>query len=183
MPVPVAAPCESGLAPAGVEKRRSVRLHDARYVDRRVYRLADVAALRGGVPPPGIDQRALGRALGKHVQSIRKWTREGMPCRRVGRFVRYDVDACREWLAARPDKRQSRGRALNGGTICHPLAVGLELGMRDQLRRVAAEHDVSVSTLLREGARRVLAALGDPVDPPERLPHLLPDHHAELELA
>ena len=31
-------------------------------------------------------------------------------------------------------------------------------------------------TLLREGARRVLMALGEPVDPPERLPHLRDDH-------
>ena len=48
--------------------------------------------------------------------------------------------------------------------------------MRDQLRDVAQRLDVSVSTLLREGACRVLMALGEPVDPPERLPHLRDDH-------
>ena len=48
--------------------------------------------------------------------------------------------------------------------------------MRDQLRDVAQRLDVSVSTLLREGARRVLMALGEPVDSPERLPHLRDDH-------
>ena len=98
-----------------------------------------------------------------------------MPCRRTGRFVRYDVDACREWLPARP-KRQRRGRALNGGTVRHPLALGLELDTRNQLRRVGAEHDVSVSTLLREGARQVLAAFGEPIKPPERLRHLRDDY-------
>ncbi len=56
------------------------------------------------------------------------------------------------------------------------VGVGLELDIRDQLRRVAAEHDVSVSTLLREGAGRVLAALGEPVEPPERLRHLRDNH-------
>ena len=94
---------------------------------------------------------------------------------RVGRFCRYDVEVCRAWLAARP-ARIRRGRRLNGGTLNVPISAGVELHMRDQLRDVAQRLDVSVSTLLREGARRVLMALGEPVDPPERLPHLRDDH-------
>ena len=94
---------------------------------------------------------------------------------RVGRFCRYDVEVCRAWLAARPT-RVRRGRRLNGGTLNVPISAGVELHMRDQLRDVAQRLDVSVSTLLREGARRVLMALGEPVDPPERLPHLRDDH-------
>ena len=94
---------------------------------------------------------------------------------RVGRFCRYDVEVCRVWLAARPT-RFRRGRRLNGGTLNVPISAGVELHMRDQLRDVAQRLDVSVSTLLREGARRVLMALGEPVDPPERLPHLRDDH-------
>ena len=98
-----------------------------------------------------------------------------MPVERIGRFCRYDVEVCRAWLAARPT-RIRRGRRLNGGTLNVPISAGVELHMRDQLRDVAQRLDVSVSTLLREGARRVLMALGEPVDPPERLPHLRDDH-------
>lgn len=166
----------AGVESAGVEPRPVRRLHDVRFRPIRVYDLVDVqAAITARRPPPGLNQRDVARALGKHPQSIRNWTRQGLPCERIGRFLRYDVEACRAWLVGRP-KRQHRGRRLNGGTVNHPLAVGLELRMRDQLRRVAAEHDVSIGTLLREGARRLLAALGEPVDPPERLPHLRADH-------
>ena len=115
------------------------------------------------------------------VQLVNAWRQrghvgDGRLFRGIGRPVpRYELESCRAWLAARP-KRQRCGRALNGGTVRLPLAVGLKLGMRDQLRRVAAEHEVSISTLLGEGGRRVLMALGKPVDPPERLPHLRDDH-------
>ena len=132
-------------------------------------------AIRKRQAPPGGDQRAVAAALGKHAQSVRNWTRQGMPVERVGRFCRYDVEVCRAWLAARPT-RIRRGRRLNGGTLNVPISAGVELHMRDQLRDVAQRLDVSVSTLLREGARRVLMALGEPVDPPERLPHLRDDH-------
>ncbi len=165
------------IAAAGTEPREVHRLHDVRSRPVRVYDYEMVCrAVARRRPPAGIDQRALAAALGKSLSAVRVWTRQGMPHRALGRYRRYDVDACRRWLAARPDRRQHRGRALNGGTVNVPLAVGMELATRDQLRAVADRLDVSISTLLREGARRVLGALGEHVEPPERLPHLRDDH-------
>ena len=53
-------------------------------------RLVDVeCAIRKRQAPPGGDQRVGAAALGKHAQSVRNWTRQGMPVERVGRFCRY----------------------------------------------------------------------------------------------
>ena len=70
------------------------------------------------------DQRAVAAASGKHAQSVRNWTRQGMPVERVGRFCRYDVEVCRAWLAARPT-RFRRGRRRNGGTLNVPISAGV----------------------------------------------------------
>ena len=105
----------AGVEPAGVEIRDLPCWGEVR---RRRVRAYDVAAVEVAMaarrPPPGLDQQHLARALGKSTQSIRNWTREGLPVERIGPHRRYDLPACQAWLAARP-KRQARGRTLNGG--------------------------------------------------------------------
>ena len=48
------------------------------------WHLVDVeCAIRKRQAPPGGDQRAVAAALGKHAQSVRNWTRQGMPVESV----------------------------------------------------------------------------------------------------
>lgn len=50
------------------------------------------------------------------VPAIRLWTRQGMPHRRFGRLVRYELDAVLDWFAEREAKRraQRKGDNANG---------------------------------------------------------------------
>ncbi|MGE0821734.1 MAG: excisionase family DNA-binding protein [Candidatus Binatia bacterium] len=37
------------------------------------------------------------------LPAIRKWTREGMPCLRFGRLVRFDLEAVLAWMKERQE--------------------------------------------------------------------------------
>lgn len=71
-------------------------------------RLGLAQAAEDGPPAPGagryLTRRQLAIALGKHMQTITKWEREGMPVARRGRRGRpsqYLEADCRAWLEAR----------------------------------------------------------------------------------
>ena len=106
-----------------------------------------------------------------------------MPHRTVDGCRRFEVADCRAWLANRKRRgRRARGRAPGDvGTINVCLSMGCTPALRAQLVPLAQRLDVSMSTLLREGVRVLLARLraagvGVRVPSPERLGHLLEDH-------
>lgn len=75
-----------------------------------------------GTQPAGLTTRELAERLGKTPQTVRNWTREGMPCLSEGglnRPGRFDEAACRRWIAAhksglgRGGERERAGRTPN----------------------------------------------------------------------
>lgn len=71
---------------------------------------AERGALRAlaALPPPVttglLDGRALDQALGVSATTRNRFVVEGMPCELVGTRRRFDLAACRAWLAARGPK-------------------------------------------------------------------------------
>ena len=73
----------------------------------------------GGDPPAGgassgplVDKHALASALGVNVRTIAKFQDEGMPVAfrgRGGRASKYDLEDCRDWLAARNGGKDAAG--------------------------------------------------------------------------
>jgi hypothetical protein len=89
--------------------RRGVSLSDED-VDRIVVRVVPQVALvmSAGASTPLLSLDDLAQTLGVGPATVRRRVAEGMPMVHVGDLPRFDLAACRAWLATRPKRRPKK---------------------------------------------------------------------------
>ena len=62
------------------------------------------------------------------LPTVRLWTRQGAPCLKAGRLVRFRVDAVESWLEAGGAKRSGK-HIVNGQFVMAEVAGNAERGL------------------------------------------------------